>query len=314
MNNQLIEQFDRRLESTRNHELLAQLPINFFWTTNYDSLIEDSLRDAGHVVAVNHSQEQLTSRSSSANVVVYKVHGDKSRPDQCILSSDDYERFTDTRGQFVELLRGALVEKTFLFLGYSLSDPNIDHILSRLRVRFGPDRREHFWITKRARPEEFADENEYWYARAREKLRIRDLQRYGIQTVSIDRYEETSTILEELLTLYRRRFVFVSGAAHDFGPLGQQDLETLVRSIGERLAEEEYTLISGGGLSVGTAAVLGAVSYTTAHGSTTNDKVVRVAAFDQNIEDGRPYCWPKMRPLRTPARHSARRALPISWR
>jgi len=233
VNNQLIEEFDRRLRPTLNHELLARLPINIFWTTNYDSLIEDSLRDAGRMVAVNHSQEQLTSQSNSADVVVYKIHGDKSRPDQCILSQDDYERFMDTRGEFVGILQSSLVEKTFLFLGYSLSDPNVDHILARLRVRFGPDRREHFWIAKRPLPDEFEDEGRYGYARGRDDLRMRDLQRYGIQTLSIDSYDEITELLEELIKLYRRRFVFVSGAAHGFAPLGQSELESLVRSIGE---------------------------------------------------------------------------------
>jgi hypothetical protein len=285
VNNQLIEEFDRRLQPTLNHELLAQLPINFFWTTNYDSLIEDSLRDAGRMVAVNHSQEQLTSQSNSAEVVVYKIHGDKSRPDQCILSQDDYERFMDTRGEFVGILQSSLVEKTFLFLGYSLSDPNVDHILARLRVRFGPDRREHFWITKQPLPDEFEDERQYWYARGRDDLRMRDLQRYGIQTLSIDSYDEITKLLEELIKLYRRRFIFVSGAAHDFAPLGQSELESLVRSIGERLAAEEYTLISGGGLGIGTAAVLGAVAHTNRQGMTVNERV-RVTAFDQDIEGG----------------------------
>jgi SLOG family protein/SIR2-like protein len=283
VNNQLIEEFDRRLRPTPNHELLAQLPINFFWTTNYDSLIEDSLRDAGRMVAVNHSQEQLTSQSNSAEVVVYKIHGDKSRPDQCILSQDDYERFADTRGEFIGILQSSLVEKTFLFLGYSLADPNVDHILARLRVRFGPDRREHFWITKRPLPDEFEDEGQYWYARGRDDLRMRDLQRYGIQTLSIDSYDEITELLEELIKLYRRRFVFVSGAAHDFAPLGQSELESLVRSIGERLAAEEYTLISGGGLGIGTAAVLGAVAYASRQGTTVNERV-RVTAFDQDID------------------------------
>jgi len=296
VNNQLIEEFDRRLRPTPNHELLTQLPINFFWTTNYDSLIEDSLRDAGRMVAVNHSQEQLTSRSNSAEVVVYKIHGDKSRPDQCVLSQDDYERFADTRGEFIGILQSSLVEKTFLFLGYSLSDPNVDHILARLRVRFGPDRREHFWITKRPLPHEFEDESRYWYERGRDDLRMRDLQRYGIQTLSIESFDEITKLLEELIKLYRRRFVFMSGAAYDFAPLGHSELESLVRSIGELLATEEYTLISGGGLGIGTAAVLGAVAYASKQGINASERV-RVTAFEQDIDgdDGRELVYQQYR-------------------
>jgi hypothetical protein len=61
-------------------------------------------------------------------------------------------------------------------------------------------------------------------------------------------------------------------------------LENLGRRLGERLAEQDYTLISGGGLNVGTATVLGAVTRITARGSSMNDRV-RVTAFDQMIED-----------------------------
>lgn len=284
VNARLINEFTRRATITQNHELLAQLPISAFWTTNYDSLIEESLTAIGREPAVIHSQEQLPSRSQWANATIYKIHGDRSRPDQCVLSQDDFENYKETRGQFTELLRGALVETTFLFLGYSLSDPNIDHLLSRIRIRFGPDRREHFWITKRTTPDNCASIEDFEYRRAREDLRIRDLKRYGIQTILVDSYSAVTVILKELVQRYRRRSVFVSGAAHDYTPLGQHTLENLTRGIGERLATEDYTLISGGGLNIGTAAVLGAVARANQRGVLTNDRI-KVTAFDQLIED-----------------------------
>jgi hypothetical protein len=284
VNARLINEFTRRAEATRNHELLARLPVSAFWTTNYDGLIEESLSAAGREPAVIHSQEQLTSRSQWANSTVYKIHGDRSRPDQCVLSQDDFENYSDSHGQFIELLRGSLVESTFLFIGYSLSDPNIDHLLSRIRIRFGPDRREHFWITKGVAPDECGTNDEFEYRRGREELRIRDLKRYGIQAVLVDSYSDITDLLEELANRYRRRSVFVSGAAHDYRPLGQHKLENLARGLGERLADQDYTLVSGGGLNVGTAAVLGAVAHANRRGVLTNERV-RVTAFDQLIED-----------------------------
>jgi hypothetical protein len=284
VNARLIDEFTRRACTTRNHELLAQLPIAAFWTTNYDNLIEESLRVVGREPAVIHSQEQLTSRSHWTNVTVYKIHGDRSRPDQCVLSQDDFENFDESRGQFVEILRGSLVETTFLFIGYSLSDPNIDRLLSRIRIRFGPDRREHFWLTKRTTRDECESTIEFEYRLAREELRIRDLRRYGIQTVLVDDYSAITGILDQLATRYRRRSVFISGAAHDYTPLGQQALENLARGIGELLADEDYTLISGSGLNVGTAAVLGAVTSATRRGVLTNERI-KVTAFDPLSED-----------------------------
>jgi hypothetical protein len=284
VNARLVEQFALEAQTTVNHQLLARLPIDVYWTTNYDNVIEDSLRAAGRRPDLKHAQEQLTTHVAGADVVVYKMHGDHTRPDQCVIAYDDYEAYEETRGQFIELLRGSLVERTFLFLGCSFSDPNIDYVLGRLRMRFGGDRREHFWITRRSSKREFKGSEDYAYARGRDDLRMRDLQRYGIQTIEVASYEEVTGLLEEIARRYRRQFVFVSGAAHDYAPLGQGNLETLTRGIGQRLALENYTLISGGGLGIGTAAVLGAASELPRKGRRLRE-LVKVTAFDQTIED-----------------------------
>lgn len=44
INKTLIKNFTRNVESTKNHKILAQLPIKTYWTTNYDHLIEESLK------------------------------------------------------------------------------------------------------------------------------------------------------------------------------------------------------------------------------------------------------------------------------
>lgn len=284
VNRRIVSEFSRRATMQPSHRILAELPINNYWTTNFDSLIEEALRSAGRRPAIIHAEEQLTSRDADADGTVYKMHGDKTRPDQCVISMDDFEQFAEVRGQFLELLRGSMVEQTFLFLGFSLTDPNVDQILARLRIRFGADRREHFWLTKQAARQDYGSDEEFHYERGRQALRIEDLKRYGIQTVLIDSYLEVLDVLKQIELLYRRRFVFVSGAAHDFGPLGQTQLETLSRELGKRLVDGGYGLISGGGVSIGTAAVLGAVSRPALAAASLRSRL-RVTAFDQNIED-----------------------------
>jgi hypothetical protein len=284
VNARIVHEFSRQATMARSHKILAGLPIDSYWTTNYDSLIEDALREAGRRPAVIHAQEQLTSRDGDADAVVYKMHGDKSRPDQCVLAQDDFEQFADVRGQFLEILRGSLVERTFLFLGYGLGDPNVDQILGHLRVRFGRDRREHFWITKKVARDDYRVDDDFHYERGRQELRIQDLKRYGIQTILIDSYDDVRSVLKQIELLYRRRFVFISGAAYDFGPLGQSELETLARELGKRLADEGYILVSGGGLGIGTAAVLGMASKASIAGRSFGPRL-RVTAFDQSIED-----------------------------
>ena len=46
INQTLIDEFSRRAALTENHKILASLPIRTYWTTNYDTLIEDSLKAA----------------------------------------------------------------------------------------------------------------------------------------------------------------------------------------------------------------------------------------------------------------------------
>src|SRR5580698_8472776 len=57
INQALIHEFAVRAKSTDNHNLLASLPIKTYWTTNYDSLIEDSLKAQGKIPDVKTTVE-----------------------------------------------------------------------------------------------------------------------------------------------------------------------------------------------------------------------------------------------------------------
>ena len=55
----ILQEFSEQAEPSENHKILARLPITTYWTTNYDTLIEDSLKDAYKVVDIKHEVEQL---------------------------------------------------------------------------------------------------------------------------------------------------------------------------------------------------------------------------------------------------------------
>ena len=63
------------------------------------------------------------------------MHGDVDHASDAIICKDDYEAYPLKMAAFVSALRGDLIEKTFLFLGFSFTDPNIDYILSRVRAQ-----------------------------------------------------------------------------------------------------------------------------------------------------------------------------------
>lgn len=116
INNIILNEFCQTATLTENHKILARLPIDTFWTTNYDPIIETALKDAGKIVDVKHCVEQLPVSIHKRDVVVYKMHGDASLPSQTVLIKDDYEKFHLTRNDFFNALRGDLLTITiFIF-------------------------------------------------------------------------------------------------------------------------------------------------------------------------------------------------------
>lgn len=148
INEIILNEFSRDAQITENHKILSRLPIDTFWTTNYDPMIENALKNAGKVVDVKHHKDQLQTSIHKRDVVVYKMHGDYTQPNQAVLIKDDYEKYHLDRGDFFTALRGDLLTKRFLFLGFSFADPNIDYILSRIRASYSDNQKEHFCILR----------------------------------------------------------------------------------------------------------------------------------------------------------------------
>lgn len=140
----LINEFTQGTSVTPNHRILAALPIQTYWTTNYDKLIEKAIEEEGKTPDTKITQENLSTNISKRDAIVYKMHGDVSLPDQAILTKDDYEGYNEKRPLFTTALQGDLVAKTFLFIGFSFDDPNLEYILSRIRILLGQNQRDHY--------------------------------------------------------------------------------------------------------------------------------------------------------------------------
>ncbi len=262
LNQSIIDELNRSAETTPSHSVIARLPVRTIWTTNYDRLLEQAFEAGGKVVDVKVSEANLAQIRRGHDVVVYKMHGCVSHPHEAVVTKDDYEQYETHRPLFTQALKGDLVRKTFLFLGFSFTDPNVDYILSRVRVLLGTDIREHFSIMRRPeRPRPFAGKAraEYEYQQRVSTLRQDDLHRFGIETVLVDDFESIPKLLGALSDFLHRKSVFISGAAHDSGPLGQPRLETLAREIGGRLIRDGYNVVSGFGLGLGEQCIIGAL-------------------------------------------------------
>jgi len=260
INRALIEEFARDVKISPNHSLIAQLPIRTIWTTNYDHLIEDSFRTAGRSPDIKMTPENLVNSPPSRDVVIYKMHGDVQLPHDAVLTKGDYETYANTRKSFVLALQSDLIQKTFLFLGYSFSDPNIDYILSRIRDLLGQNKGDHYCIMRRAKSAggTLEQKKKFAYDQRKLQLRINDLKNYGIHAVMIDDFPEITDILRSLNRLCYRKTILVSGHTDDFGPLGRERVERLAQALGN-VGALRYHLVAVAGSSLAELATTEAV-------------------------------------------------------
>ena len=70
------------------------------------------------------------------------------RPDEVVMSKEDYERYTVKHPIFQNVLEGDLVHKTFLFLGFSFSDPNLNYMLGHLDALLEESKHEHYAVMR----------------------------------------------------------------------------------------------------------------------------------------------------------------------
>lgn len=262
----LLEEFSRNLKPNANHEKLADLPIPTFWTTNYDTLIEDALKATGKIVDVKHDVKQLTQTRPRRDATVYKMHGDVTLPTNAVLTRQDFERYHKNRKEFLRALSGDLVSKTFLFVGCSFSDPNLDYVLSRISAEWTGNQRQHYFFVRKAVKGDNEATGDFAYRKRREEFFAGDLQRFGLRPVWLEDYHEIPLILDELRKIYRRDTVFVSGAAHEYSaPWNEDGALEFARSLAMRLVSEQLKLVSGFGLGIGSAVIAGALEQVLIH-------------------------------------------------
>ena len=297
INQVLIDELTKSSVRTPSHNILARLPIDTVWTTNYDQLLEHAFTEAGKTVDVKLTNANLAQSRRGRDVTIYKMHGCITHPDEAVVTKDDYETYENKRSLFSDSLKGDLIGKTFLFLGFSFTDPNIDHILGRVRTLLGTNQREHFCVMRRS-PQPYRmsgkQKADFEYERRKADLQQEDLRRFAIETLWIDEYDHLEQLLRSLAAFVDRKSVFISGSARDPSPFGSPRLEQFARELGLRLIREDFKLVSGFGLGLGEQCVIGALNalYETIKG--INDDRVLVRPFprapvpsDQQIQNTR---------------------------
>jgi hypothetical protein len=285
LNQLLVNEFSDLHDPTENHALLARLPIGIYWTTNYDRLIERALETSGKRADAKYTVKQLATTRRGRDAVIYKMHGDIEHPADAVLTKDDYERYHRTHGPFISALAGDLVEHTFLFLGFSFTDPNLDYVLGRIRATFEGNQRRHFCLMKKRVRLPGESGKDYQYAINKQVLVTQDLMRFNIKTLFVDDYPEITTILRTIVNRFRRRTVFISGSAADYGRWGRATTEDFLVRLAAALIAGDYRIASGFGLGIGGAIVTGATQQIYSSKVRSIDEQLILRPFPVGITD-----------------------------
>lgn len=110
----------------RELALLRTAVVDGIITTNWDLLLEGLFPDYRTYVG----QNDVLFRNPQGVGEIYKIHGSCSAPNSLVLTSEDYQTFNDRNAYLAAKLLAVFVEHPVIFLGYSMSDPNILSILS----------------------------------------------------------------------------------------------------------------------------------------------------------------------------------------
>lgn len=261
INDIVLEAFTKETKNNDSLKIITKLPIDVYWTTNYDHLLEEALKENGRKPDVKITNENLATNLRNCSAVVYKMHGDVQFPNDTVLIKEDYETYRINREPFTTILKGHLLSKTFLFLGFSFEDPNLSNILSWIKNLLGTNVREHYCLFEKVsiRPKE--TQEDFAYRKAKQDLIVDDLKRYGIQAVLLESYSEIPNVLKQIEKRCNLNNIFVSGSmSMDNDQWTTDSAKLFASSLVQQLVADGLHITSGYGVEIGNAIISGVLN------------------------------------------------------
>jgi len=119
------------------HMAFAQLPFDTIYTTNFDLLLEDSFSRAKRPFHTIVGEIQMSFHGGPWTTSIVKMHGDLRHQEHVIVTIEDYANYLNNYPFIATHLSAQLITKTALFLGYSLTDPDLLNIRRVVKSRLG---------------------------------------------------------------------------------------------------------------------------------------------------------------------------------
>lgn len=240
------------------HKIIASLPVNSVWTTNYDTLIERGFASAGITTTVITDDLSYRNIDRTADVKIYKIHGSVKNADKCIIARRDYDEFARTHDIVLSELKGEMCSNSFLFLGYSFSDTDIQHILTRIRLTYDKEHpQRHFSIIEEVKRNPKETDAEFEYRKNKQSHYVSDMQSYGINVLLVESYDRIEQILSTIRNKVFARNVLISGAYESSDAIAESRISPVATKLSTELIKSGYKIYTGYGKNIGADIVNG---------------------------------------------------------
>ncbi|PXF59207.1 MAG: hypothetical protein C4B59_11925 [Candidatus Methanogaster sp.] len=159
---QLIESIRRslhidKIEPGEVHCNFASLPFETVYTTNFDLLLEAAYQEIKKPFRSLVGECQMPFHGGPLIANIVKMHGDLRHEEHIIVTEEDFNRYLEDYPIIATHLSAMLITMTGLFLGYSLSDPNFQHIKEVVRSRISKFERMAYIVQFDASPSDIEE-------------------------------------------------------------------------------------------------------------------------------------------------------------
>lgn len=132
------------------HDSIIKIDSRFVLTTNFEKLYENRANQVqqGTVIVKNYYDPDVADVFRRSQRAVLKIHGTIDSPDQTIFTRSSYARARTEHAHFYRLLDALFTTHTFVFLGASMKDPDLQMLMEDHAYRFEGSR-PHFMVMPR---------------------------------------------------------------------------------------------------------------------------------------------------------------------
>lgn len=168
-------------------ELVELDRCSIFYTTNYDDFLERALRKFGRATQAITAERSIAHNRSDVEVV--KFHGDFNSPTEMVVTESQYMDRMRLENAMDFKLRGDILGRAALFIGYSFRDPNVNyifHLINRLFANL---------------PDSFTGRRAYIVLTDPSDFERRLFQQRNIEVISVgsnDRPREIANLIREM--------------------------------------------------------------------------------------------------------------------